>query len=94
VTSYCNWEDVLRELLTEGEIAESEQRAQLLLAQVYAYRLAEIRECRGLARTDVGRLASLPLRQYGPARFRIAGRRRGGFRYHADLPVTMTEKSA
>jgi DNA-binding XRE family transcriptional regulator len=55
VTSYHSWDDVQRELLTEEEIAESDQRAQRLLGQVYAYRLAEIRRRRGLTQTDVAR---------------------------------------
>jgi DNA-binding XRE family transcriptional regulator len=53
VSSYYNWDEVQRELLTDEQIAESEQRAQRLLAQVYAYRLAEIRKRRGLTQTDV-----------------------------------------
>jgi DNA-binding XRE family transcriptional regulator len=55
VTSYHNWEDVQRELLTAEEIAESEQRAQRLLAQAYAYRLAEVRKRRGMTQTEVAR---------------------------------------
>jgi len=55
VTGYHNWDDVQRELLTEKEIAESDQRAQQLLAQVYAYRLAEIRKRRGMTQTEVAR---------------------------------------
>lgn len=55
MTSYHRWDDVQRELLSEQEIAESDQRAQQLLAQVYAYRLAEIRRHRGLTQTDVAR---------------------------------------
>jgi DNA-binding XRE family transcriptional regulator len=55
VTSYHNWEDVQRELLTAEEIAESEQRAQRLLAQASAYRLAEIRKRRGMTQTEVAR---------------------------------------
>ena len=53
MSSYYNWDEVQRELLTDEQIAESEQRAQRLLAQVYAYRLAEIRKRRGLTQTDV-----------------------------------------
>lgn len=53
MTSYHSWDDVQRELLTGEQIAESEQRAQRLLAQVYAYRLAEIRKRRGLTQTEV-----------------------------------------
>ena len=53
MTSYHSWDDVQRELLTDEQIAESEQRAQRLLAQVYAYRLAEIRKRRGLTQTEV-----------------------------------------
>jgi DNA-binding XRE family transcriptional regulator len=53
VTSYYSWDEVQRELLTDEQIAESEQRAQRLLAQVYAYRLAEIRKRRGLTQTEV-----------------------------------------
>jgi DNA-binding XRE family transcriptional regulator len=53
VTSYHSWDEVQRELLTDEQIAESEQRAQRLLAQVYAYRLAEIRKRRGLTQTEV-----------------------------------------
>jgi len=55
VTGYHNWDDVQHELLTEKEIAESDQRAQQLLAQVYAYRLAEIRKRRGMTQTEVAR---------------------------------------
>ena len=55
MTSYHNWEDVQRELLTAEEIAESDQRAQRLLAQAYAYRLAEIRKRRGMTQTEVAR---------------------------------------
>ena len=55
MTSYHNWEDVQRELLTAEEIAESEQRAQRLLVQAYAYRLAEIRKRRGMTQTEVAR---------------------------------------
>lgn len=55
MTGYHNWDDVQRELLTEKEIAESDQRAQQLLAQVYAYRLAEIRKRRGMTQTEVAR---------------------------------------
>jgi len=55
VSTYYDWDDVQRELLTEEEIAESEQRAQRLLAQVYAYRLAEIRRRRGMTQTEVAR---------------------------------------
>lgn len=55
MTHYHRWEDVQRELLTEDEIAESEQRAQRLVAQVYAYRLTEIRKRRGLTQTQVAR---------------------------------------
>lgn len=53
MTSYYSWDEVQRELLTDEQIAESEQRAQRLLAQVYAYRLAEIRKRRGLTQTEV-----------------------------------------
>ncbi|MGH3408729.1 MAG: helix-turn-helix transcriptional regulator [Streptosporangiaceae bacterium] len=53
MTSYHSWDEVQRELLTDRQIAESEQRAQRLLAQVYAYRLAEIRKRRGLTQTEV-----------------------------------------
>lgn len=53
MTSYHSWDEVQRELLTDEQIAESEQRAQRLLAQVYAYRLAEIRKRRGLTQTEV-----------------------------------------
>jgi DNA-binding XRE family transcriptional regulator len=53
VSSYHRWDDVQRELLSEQEIADSEERAQRLLAQVYAYRLAEIRRHRGLTQTAV-----------------------------------------
>jgi DNA-binding XRE family transcriptional regulator len=55
MTTYHNWDDVQQELLTAEEIAASEKRAQRLLAQVYAYRLAEIRKRRGLTQTDVAR---------------------------------------
>jgi DNA-binding XRE family transcriptional regulator len=55
VTSYHNWEDVQRELLTAAEIAESERRAQRLLAQACAYRLAEIRKRRRMTQTEVAR---------------------------------------
>ena len=55
MTGYHNWDDVQHELLTEKEIAESDQRAQQLLAQVYAYRLAEIRKRRGMTQTEVAR---------------------------------------
>jgi DNA-binding XRE family transcriptional regulator len=53
--SYHHWENVQHELLTEEEIAESDLRAQRLLAQVNACRLAEIRKRRGLTQTDVAR---------------------------------------
>jgi DNA-binding XRE family transcriptional regulator len=53
VTSYHSWDEVQHELLTDEQIAESDQRAQRLLAQVYAYRLAEIRKRRGLTQTEV-----------------------------------------
>ena len=55
MTSYHSWEDVQRELLTAEEIAESEQRAQRLLVQAHAFRLAEIRKRRGLTQTEVAR---------------------------------------
>jgi DNA-binding XRE family transcriptional regulator len=55
VTAYHRWEDVQRELLTDAEIAESDERAQRLLAQVYAHRLAEIRKRRGMTQTAVAR---------------------------------------
>ena len=55
MTAYHRWEDVQRELLTEEEIAKSDDRAQRLLAQVYAYRLAEIRKRRGMTQTEVAR---------------------------------------
>jgi DNA-binding XRE family transcriptional regulator len=55
VSTYHNWEDVQRELLTEVEIATSDQRAQSLLAQVYAHRLAEIRKRRGMTQTEVAK---------------------------------------
>jgi DNA-binding XRE family transcriptional regulator len=55
VTAYHRWDDVQRELLTDTEIAESDQRAQQLVAQVYAHRLAEIRKRRGMTQTEVAR---------------------------------------
>jgi len=60
VTSNHNWDDVQRELLTEREITEreiteSDERAQRLLVQVYAHRLADIRKHRGMTQTDVAR---------------------------------------
>jgi hypothetical protein len=38
VATYHNWADVQQELLTDDEIAESDQRAQRLLAEVNACR--------------------------------------------------------
>ncbi len=55
MTAYHRWDDVQRELLTDTEIAESDQRAQRLVAQVYAHRLAEIRKRRGMTQTEVAR---------------------------------------
>jgi DNA-binding XRE family transcriptional regulator len=55
VASYYNWDDVQRELLTPEEIADSERRAQHLLAEVYAHRLAEIRRRRGMTQADVAK---------------------------------------
>ena len=42
MTSYHYWEGVQHELLTDKEIAESDQRAQRLIGQINASRLAEI----------------------------------------------------
>lgn len=55
MTAYHRWEDVQKELLTHEEIAESDKRAQRLIAQVYAHRLAEIRRRRGMTQTEVAR---------------------------------------
>ncbi len=55
MTTYHSWDDVQRELLANEEMAESDRRAQRLVAQVYAYRLVEIRKRRGLTQTDVAR---------------------------------------
>jgi hypothetical protein len=53
VTAYHRWDDVQRELLTEAEMAQSDERAQRLLTQVYAHRLMEIHKRRGMTQAEV-----------------------------------------
>ena len=55
MSTYHNWDDVQKELPSAEEITESEHRAQHLLAEVYAHRLAEIRRRRGMTQAEVAK---------------------------------------